>query len=223
MTVEWITYAQSLTDKPVKGMLTGPVTILAWSFVRDDQPLADTANQVALAIRDETVDLQAAGIAVIQVDEPALRELLPLRRADQDEYLRWAVSAFRLATSGVADSTQIHTHLCYSEFGEVIGAIADLDADVTSLEAARSHMEVLDDLNAVGFSNSVGPGVYDIHSPRVPSTAEIAESLRAALRAVPAERLWVNPDCGLKTRNPDEVSASLKNMVAAAHEVRAGV
>lgn len=223
MTVEWAKYAQSLTDKPVKGMLTGPVTILAWSFVRDDQPLADTANQVALAIRDETVDLQSAGIAVIQVDEPALRELLPLRRADQDDYLRWAVGAFRLATSGVADSTQIHTHLCYSEFGDVIGAIADLDADVTSIEAARSHMEVLDDLNAIGFSNSVGPGVYDIHSPRVPSTEEMAESLRAALRAVPAERLWVNPDCGLKTRNSDEVTASLKNMVAAAQEVRAGV
>lgn len=223
MTVEWAKYAQSLTDKPVKGMLTGPVTILAWSFVRDDQPLADTANQVALAIRDETVDLQAAGIAVIQVDEPALRELLPLRRADQDAYLRWAVGSFRLATSGVADSTQIHTHLCYSEFGDVIGAIADLDADVTSIEAARSHMEVLDDLNSIGFSNSVGPGVYDIHSPRVPSTDEMAESLRAALRAVPAERLWVNPDCGLKTRNSDEVSASLKNMVAAAREVRAGV
>ncbi|UXA05749.1 5-methyltetrahydropteroyltriglutamate--homocysteine S-methyltransferase [Mycobacterium sp. SMC-2] len=222
MTVEWITYAQSLTDKPVKGMLTGPVTILAWSFVRDDQPLADTANQVALAIRDETVDLQSAGIAVIQVDEPALRELLPLRRAQQDDYLRWAVGSFRLATSGVADSTQIHTHLCYSEFGEVIGAIADLDADVTSLEAARSHMEVLDDLNSIGFSNSVGPGVYDIHSPRVPSTEEMAESLRAALRAVPAERLWVNPDCGLKTRNPDEVTASLRNMVAAAREVRSG-
>jgi 5-methyltetrahydropteroyltriglutamate--homocysteine methyltransferase len=222
MTVEWITYAQSLTDKPVKGMLTGPVTILAWSFVRDDQPLADTANQIALAIRDETVDLQSAGIAVIQVDEPALRELLPLRRAEQDEYLRWAVGAFRLATSGVADSTQIHTHLCYSEFGEVIGAIADLDADVTSIEAARSHMEVLDDLNSVGFANSVGPGVYDIHSPRVPSTNEIATSLRAALKAIPAQRLWVNPDCGLKTRSVDEVTASLQNMVAAAQEVRAG-
>ena len=222
MTVEWISYAQSLTDKPVKGMLTGPVTILAWSFVRDDQPLADTANQVALAIRDETVDLQSSGIAVIQVDEPALRELLPLRDADKPAYLDWAVGAFRLATSGVSDSTQIHTHLCYSEFGEVIGAIADLDADVTSIEAARSHMEVLDDLNSVGFANSVGPGVYDIHSPRVPSTDEIAKSLRAALKAVPAERLWVNPDCGLKTRNPDEVNASLKNLVAAAQEVRAG-
>jgi 5-methyltetrahydropteroyltriglutamate--homocysteine methyltransferase len=223
MTVAWATYAQSLTEKPVKGMLTGPVTILAWSFVRDDQPLADTANQVALAIRDETVDLQSAGIAVIQVDEPALRELLPLRDADKETYLDWAVGAFRLATSGVSDSTQIHTHLCYSEFGEVIGAIADLDADVTSIEAARSHMEVLDDLNSVGFSNSVGPGVYDIHSPRVPSTNEIATSLRAALKAVPAERLWVNPDCGLKTRNPDEVSASLTNLVAATKEVRAGV
>ena len=223
MTVEWIAYAQSLTAKPVKGMLTGPVTILAWSFVRDDQPLAATANQIALAIRDETIDLQSAGIAIIQVDEPALRELLPLRSADKDEYLRWAVGAFRLATSGVADSTQIHTHLCYSEFGEVIGAIADLDADVTSIEAARSRMEVLDDLNSVGFSNSVGPGVYDIHSPRVPGTGEIAESLREALKAVPAERLWVNPDCGLKTRTTDQVTASLEHLVAAAAQVRASV
>ena len=222
MTVEWATYAQSLTPKYVKGMLTGPVTILAWSFVRDDQPLADTANQIALAIRDETVDLQDAGIAIIQVDEPALRELLPLRSADKPAYLDWAVGAFRLSTSGVSDATQIHTHLCYSEFGEVIGAIADLDADVTSIEAARSHMEVLDDLNAIGFSNSVGPGVYDIHSPRVPSTAEMANSLREALQAVPAQRLWVNPDCGLKTRKADEVTASLANLVAAATEVRAG-
>ncbi|HUO39868.1 MAG TPA: 5-methyltetrahydropteroyltriglutamate--homocysteine S-methyltransferase [Mycobacterium sp.] len=221
MTVEWITYAQSLTDKPVKGMLTGPVTILAWSFVRDDQPLADTANQIALAIRDETVDLQAAGIAIIQVDEPALRELLPLRAKDKQAYLSWAVGAFRLATSGVSDATQIHTHLCYSEFGEVIGAIADLDADVTSIEAARSHMEVLDDLNAVGFANSVGPGVYDIHSPRVPSTQEIASLLREALKAVPAQRLWVNPDCGLKTRQTGEVTASLRNLVAAAQQARA--
>lgn len=223
MTTEWATYAQSLTDKPVKGMLTGPVTILAWSFVRDDQPLADTANQVALAIRDETVDLEAAGIAVIQVDEPALRELLPLRKADQEAYLTWAVGAFRLSTSGVSDATQIHTHLCYSEFGEVIGAIADLDADVTSIEAARSHMEVLDDLNAIGFSSGVGPGVYDIHSPRVPSTDEMATSLREALDAVPAGRLWVNPDCGLKTRKTDEVTASLANLVAAAKQARAGV
>jgi 5-methyltetrahydropteroyltriglutamate--homocysteine methyltransferase len=221
MTVDWITYAQSLTNKPVKGMLTGPVTILAWSFVRDDQPLADTANQIALAIRDETVDLQAAGIAIIQVDEPALRELLPLRTKDKHAYLQWAVGAFRLATSGVSDATQIQTHLCYSEFGEVIGAIADLDADVTSIEAARSHMEVLDDLNAVGFANSIGPGVYDIHSPRVPSVDEIASSLRSALNAVPAQRLWINPDCGLKTRRLDEVTASLQNMVAAAAKVRA--
>lgn len=222
MTVEWATYAQSLTQKHVKGMLTGPVTILAWSFVRDDQPLGDTANQIALAIRDETVDLQNAGIAIIQVDEPALRELLPLRNSEKQAYLDWAVGAFRLSTSGVSDATQIHTHLCYSEFGEVIGAIADLDADVTSIEAARSHMEVLDDLNAIGFSNSVGPGVYDIHSPRVPSTEEMATSLREALKAVPAQRLWVNPDCGLKTRKVDEVTSSLANLVAAAASVRAG-
>ena len=220
MTVDWISYAQSLTDKPVKGMLTGPVTILAWSFVRDDQPLAETAAQVALAIRDETVDLQSAGIAIIQVDEPALRELLPLRSKDKDAYLRWAVDAFRLSTSGVADSTQIHTHLCYSEFGEVIGAIADLDADVTSIEAARSHMEVLGDLNAAGFGNSVGPGVYDIHSPRVPGVEEMTSSLREALKSVPAERLWVNPDCGLKTRTTDEVTASLQHLVTAAKQVR---
>ncbi len=220
MTVEWITYAQSLTDKPVKGMLTGPVTILAWSFVRDDQPLGDSARQVALAIRDETVDLQAAGIRIIQVDEPALRELLPLREADQRAYLDWSVQSFRLATSGVSDATQVHTHLCYSEFGEVIDAIAGLDADVTSIEAARSRMEVLDDLNAAGFDLGVGPGVYDIHSPRVPSVEEITTSLRAALKAVPAERLWVNPDCGLKTRGQAEVEASLRNMVAAAAAVR---
>ncbi|WFR72192.1 5-methyltetrahydropteroyltriglutamate--homocysteine S-methyltransferase [Prescottella defluvii] len=220
MTVDWISYAQSLTDKPVKGMLTGPVTILAWSFVRDDQPLAESADQVALAIRDETIDLEASGAQVIQVDEPALRELLPLRAADQPAYLDWAVGAFRLATSGIADTTAIHTHLRYSEFGEVIGAIAGLDADVTSIEAARSHMEILDDLNAVGFDLGVGPGVYDIHSPRVPSVDEIAASLRAALKAVPAERLWVNPDCGLKTRGNVEVEASLRNLVEAARLVR---
>ena len=220
MTVEWISYAQSLTGKPVKGMLTGPVTILAWSFVRDDQPESDTARQIALAIRDETIDLEAAGTAIIQVDEPALRELLPLRRADQAEYLAWAVAAFRLATSGVADATQVHTHLCYSEFGEIIGAIAELDADVTSVEAARSHMEVLDDLNAAGFDLGVGPGVYDIHSPRVPTSEEITESLTRALKAVPAQRLWVNPDCGLKTRARDEVIAALRNMVAAAANLR---
>ncbi|WP_305778880.1 5-methyltetrahydropteroyltriglutamate--homocysteine S-methyltransferase [Nocardia nova] len=220
MTVEWITYAQSLTGKPVKGMLTGPVTILAWSFVRDDQPLAETARQVALAIRDETVDLEAAGIRIVQVDEPALRELLPLRRGDQQPYLDWAVGAFRLATAGVRDDTQIHTHLCYSEFGEIIGAIAALDADVTSVEAARSHMEILDDLTTAGYALGIGPGVYDIHSPRVPSVAEIENSLREAMKAVPAERLWVNPDCGLKTRGRAEVEASLRNMVEAAALVR---
>ncbi|MFE3541410.1 5-methyltetrahydropteroyltriglutamate--homocysteine S-methyltransferase [Nocardia sp. NPDC059177] len=220
MTLSWIGYAQSLTTKPVKGMLTGPVTILAWSFVRDDQPLGESARQVALAIRDETVDLEAQGARVIQVDEPALRELLPLRAADQPAYLRWSVDAFRLSTAGVADTTQVHTHLCYSEFGEVISAIAGLDADVTSIEAARSHMEVLDDLNAAGFALGVGPGVYDIHSPRVPSVEEITTSLAAALKAVPAERLWVNPDCGLKTRGPVEVEASLRNLVTAAAALR---
>ncbi|MFC4126507.1 5-methyltetrahydropteroyltriglutamate--homocysteine S-methyltransferase [Nocardia rhizosphaerae] len=220
MTLSWIGYAQSLTTKPVKGMLTGPVTILAWSFVRDDQPLGDSARQVALAIRDETVDLEAQGTRVIQVDEPALRELLPLRAAEQPAYLRWSVDSFRLATAGVADTTQVHTHLCYSEFGEVISAIAGLDADVTSIEAARSHMEVLDDLNAAGFALGVGPGVYDIHSPRVPSVAEITTALSAALKAVPAERLWVNPDCGLKTRGPVEVEASLRNLVTAAAALR---
>ncbi|MBM4725376.1 5-methyltetrahydropteroyltriglutamate--homocysteine S-methyltransferase [Rhodococcus hoagii] len=221
MTVEWFTYAQSLTDRPVKGMLTGPVTILAWSFVRDDQPLAESADQIALTIRDETIDLERAGAQIIQVDEPALRELLPLRAAEQQHYLDWAVGAFRLSTSGIADATAIHTHLCYSEFGPVIGAIAGLDADVTSIEAARSHMEVLDDLDAVGFDLGVGPGVYDIHSPRVPPVDEIAASLRAALKVVPSERLWVNPDCGLKTRGSVEVEASLRNLVDAAHMVRA--
>ncbi|TYB49548.1 5-methyltetrahydropteroyltriglutamate--homocysteine S-methyltransferase [Actinomadura chibensis] len=221
MTVEWTTYAQSLTSKPVKGMLTGPVTMLAWSFVRDDQPLADTARQVALALRDEIADLEAAGIRVVQVDEPALRELLPLRDADRPAYLDWAVGAFRLATSGAADTTQIHTHMCYSEFGEIIGAIGALDADVTSVEAARSRMELVGDLRAAGYANGIGPGVYDIHSPRVPATEEIEENLRRALLAVEPGRLWVNPDCGLKTRAYPETEASLRNLVAAARRVRA--
>ena len=220
MTVPWTTYAQSLTQRPVKGMLTGPVTILAWSFVRDDQPLGVTADQVALALRDEIGDLEAAGTAVIQVDEPALRELLPLRRADQAAYLDWSVGAFRLATSGVRDDTQIHTHLCYSEFGEVVGAISDLNADVTSIEAARSRMEILPDLAEAGYARGVGPGVWDIHSPRVPSTAEIEELLRAALGSVEDGLLWVNPDCGLKTRRYEETTASLTNLVAAAKSVR---
>ncbi|MBB3665264.1 5-methyltetrahydropteroyltriglutamate--homocysteine methyltransferase [Prauserella sediminis] len=221
MTVDWTTYAQGLTSKPVKGMLTGPVTILAWSFVRNDQPLGDTATQVALAIRDEVRDLETAGIRVVQVDEPALRELLPLRAAQQQEYLDWAVESFRLATTGVTDSTQIHTHLCYSEFGDVIDAIVALDADVTSIEAARSRMEVLRDLSDVGYAKGIGPGVYDIHSPRVPESSEITDLLQAALEAVPAERLWVNPDCGLKTRGYTEVEHALRNMLDATTRARA--
>jgi len=220
MTVEWSTYAQSLTSKPVKGMLTGPITILAWSFVRDDQPLATTADQVALALRDEIRDLEAAGVRTVQVDEPALRELLPLRAEHRKPYLDWAVGAFRLATAGAATPTQIHTHLCYSEFADVIEAIDGLDADVTTIEAARSRMEVLDDLRAVGFSRGVGPGVYDIHSPRIPSEDELVDLLTAALATVPAQRLWVNPDCGLKTRDYGEVEPALRNMVAAAWRVR---
>ncbi|MFF2381970.1 5-methyltetrahydropteroyltriglutamate--homocysteine S-methyltransferase [Streptomyces sp. NPDC058108] len=223
MTVRWTTYAQSLTTKPVKGMLTGPVTMLAWSFVRDDQPLGDTARQVALALRDEVEDLEAAGTAVIQVDEPALRETLPLRAADRPAYLEWATEAFRLTTGGVRPDTQIHTHMCYAEFGDIVRAIDDLDADVISLEAARSHMQVARELAAHGYPREAGPGVYDIHSPRVPSAAESAGLLRTGLRAIPAERLWVNPDCGLKTRAWPEVRAALENLVAAAREVRGGL
>ncbi|MFJ3961006.1 5-methyltetrahydropteroyltriglutamate--homocysteine S-methyltransferase [Streptomyces sp. NPDC090036] len=221
MTVRWTTYAQSQTTKPVKAMLTGPVTMLAWSFVRDDQPLGDTARQVALALRDEVGDLEAAGTAVIQVDEPALRETLPLRAADHAEYLEWATESFRLSTGGVRPDTQIHTHMCYAEFGDIVQAIDDLDADVISLEAARSHMQVADELAEHGYPREAGPGVWDIHSPRVPSTEEAAALLRKGLQAIPAERLWVNPDCGLKTRGWTETRASLENLVAAAHEVRA--
>ncbi|MBB5790845.1 5-methyltetrahydropteroyltriglutamate--homocysteine S-methyltransferase [Jiangella mangrovi] len=220
ITVEWATYAQSLTDRPVKGMLTGPVTILAWSFVRDDQPLGDTARQVALAIRDETVDLEATGIGIVQVDEPALRELLPLRRVDRAAYLDWSVGAFRLATAGVADETQVHTHLCYSEFGDVVAAIDGLDADVTSIEAARSRMEIVPDVAASGFARGIGPGVYDIHSPRVPSADEVEALLRRALDAIPGDRLWVNPDCGLKTRTYEQVEPALTALVEAAWRVR---
>ncbi|HEV7931155.1 MAG TPA: 5-methyltetrahydropteroyltriglutamate--homocysteine S-methyltransferase [Actinomadura sp.] len=223
MTVGWTTYAQSRTRKPVKGMLTGPVTMLAWSFVRDDQPLADTARQVALALREEIRDLEAAGIRIIQVDEPALRELLPLRRADHAAYLSWAVGAFRLATSGAAESTQIHTHMCYSEFGEIIDAIAALDADVTSVEAARSHMELVSDLRVAGYRTGIGPGVYDIHSPRIPSVQEMEDALHRALQAIDPARLWVNPDCGLKTRTHAEVEPALRNMVTAARRVRAAL
>ncbi|MDN5751169.1 MAG: 5-methyltetrahydropteroyltriglutamate--homocysteine S-methyltransferase, partial [Pseudonocardia sp.] len=219
ITVGWSTFAQSLTERPVKAMLTGPVTILAWSFVRDDQPLGETARQVGLALRDEVRDLEAAGLRVIQVDEPALRELLPLREAGRAEYLAWAVDSFRLVTGGLADSTQVHTHLCYSEFGAVVGAIDALDADVTTVEAARSRMEVLEELGT-GVPRGLGPGVYDVHSPQVPTAAELADLLRAAGRWVGPDRLWANPDCGLKTRGEAEVVASLRNLVAAARVVR---
>jgi 5-methyltetrahydropteroyltriglutamate--homocysteine methyltransferase len=223
MTVGWARYAQSRTSRPVKGMLTGPVTMLSWSFVRDDQPLAETARQVALAVRDEIADLEAAGIRIIQVDEPALRELLPLRRTDRDDYLTWAVGAFRLATSGAADAIQIHTHMCYSEFGEIIDAIAGLDADVTTVEAARSRMEFIADLTAAGYARGIGPGVWDIHSPRVPDVAEMAEALSLAVGVIGPTRLWANPDCGLKTRGYAETEAALRNLVAAARQVRAGL
>lgn len=223
MTVRWTAFAQALSDRPVKGMLTGPVTMLAWSFVRDDQPLAATARQVALALRDEVGDLEAAGTAVIQVDEPALRETLPLRADGHAGYLAWATEAFRLATCGVRPDTQIHTHMCYAEFGDVLAAIDDLDADVISLEAARSHMQVARELATAGYPREVGPGVYDIHSPRIPGAAEAADLLRKGLGGIPPERLWVNPDCGLKTRGWAEVRASLTNLVAAAREVRAGL
>ncbi len=223
ITVAWAQYAQSLTEKPMKGMLTGPVTILAWSFVRDDQPLGETANQVGLALRDEIADLEAAGIKVIQVDEPALRELLPLRKAAHADYLKWSVDSFRLATAGAADATQIHTHLCYSEFGVIIDAIDGLDADVTSIEAARSRMEVVHDLESHGFGRGVGPGVYDIHSPRVPGEAEVTELLTTAVKHVPSRQLWVNPDCGLKTRGYAETEESLRNLVKATKTVRASL
>ncbi len=223
VTVDWSRFAQSLTDKPMKGMLTGPVTILAWSFVRDDQPLGETANQVALALRDEIADLEQAGIGVIQVDEPALRELLPLKQADQPAYLAWSVGSFRLATAGAAAATQVHTHLCYSEFDVVIDAIAALDADVTSIEAARSRGEVIGDIATSGFAAGIGPGVYDIHSPRVPSVDEITDLLDRAVAELPLRRVWVNPDCGLKTRGYDETVASLRNLVEATQGVRAGI
>jgi 5-methyltetrahydropteroyltriglutamate--homocysteine methyltransferase len=201
-------------------MLTGPVTILQWSFVRDDQPRADTCRQIALAIRDEVVDLEGAGIRMIQVDEPALREGLPLRLADRKSYLDWATECFRLATAGVADTTQIHTHMCYAEFGDIIDAIVAMDADVISIEAARSRMDVLDDLVRARYPAGVGPGVYDIHSPHIPTRDEISVLLDRALAALPAAQLWVNPDCGLKTRTWDEVRPALAHMVGAARQAR---
>ncbi|MNO94048.1 5-methyltetrahydropteroyltriglutamate--homocysteine methyltransferase [compost metagenome] len=220
MTVEWIRYAQSLTGKVMKGMLTGPVTMLMWSFPREDVSREVQARQLALAIRDEVVDLEAAGIRIVQIDEAAFREGLPLRREQWGRYLDWATEAFRLCASGVRDETQIHTHMCYSEFNDVIESIAAMDADVITIETSRSDMELLDAFEAFAYPNEIGPGVYDIHSPRVPASEEMAKLLRKAARRIPAERLWVNPDCGLKTRGWAETEAALVNMVAAARQLR---
>ena len=220
MTVEWTRYAQSLTRKPMKGMLTGPITILQWSFVRNDIPRADTAMQIALAIRDEVQDLEKAGISIIQIDEAALREGLPIKRRDWAHYLDWAVKAFRISTSAVEDSTQIHTHMCYSEFNDILPAIAAMDADVITIETSRSDMELLEAFREFHYPNDIGPGVYDIHSPRVPSKDEMLRLMRKAAAVIPHERLWINPDCGLKTRGWPEVEAALQNMVAVAHELR---
>jgi 5-methyltetrahydropteroyltriglutamate--homocysteine methyltransferase len=221
MTVEWTRHAQSLTAKPMKGMLTGPVTILNWSFVRDDQPRSVSCRQLALAIREEVLDLEAAGVRIIQIDEAALREGLPLRHSQWPEYLRWAVEAFRIAANGVRDETQIHTHMCYSEFNDIIASIADMDADVITIETSRSDMELLDAFDDFQYPNEIGPGVYDIHSPNIPSQEHIVQLMRKAAERVPAERLWVNPDCGLKTRAWAEVIPALQNMVAAAKTLRA--
>lgn len=220
MTVFWTAYAQSLTKQYVKGMLTGPVTILQWSFVRNDQPRSQTCTQIALAIRDEVTDLEKAGIKIIQIDEPAIREGLPLRKADWQNYLQWAVKAFRISSSGVKDETQIHTHMCYSEFNDIIQNIADMDADVITIECSRSQMELLDAFAAFKYPNEIGPGVYDIHSPRVPSKTEMVNLLEKAQAVIPANQLWVNPDCGLKTRHWDETKKALIEMVNAAKEVR---
>jgi 5-methyltetrahydropteroyltriglutamate--homocysteine methyltransferase len=220
MTVTWSTYAQSLTKKPVKGMLTGPVTILQWSFVRDDQPRSVTCRQIALAIRDEVVDLEKAGIGIIQIDEPALREGLPLRQDDREAYLHWAVECFRLAAAGASDPTQIHTHMCYGEFNDIMQAIADLDADVISIETSRSQMELLDGFSEFKYPNEIGPGVYDIHSPRCPSVGEMTNLITKAREKLAPEQIWINPDCGLKTRKWEEVMPALKNMVEAAKKMR---
>jgi 5-methyltetrahydropteroyltriglutamate--homocysteine methyltransferase len=221
MTVAWSAFAQSLTRRSMKGMITGPVTILQWSFVRDDQARSQTCKQIALAIRDEVLDLERAGLRLIQIDEPALREGLPLRQAVWAEYLQWAVDCFRLAASGVADATQIHTHMCYGEFGDVMPAIAALDADVISIETSRSHMELLESFPDLECLNAIGPGVYDIHSPRCPSADEMAELLVKARERLAPDRIWVNPDCGLKTRRWEEVRPALNNMVKAAKMMRA--
>ncbi|MCX7070023.1 MAG: 5-methyltetrahydropteroyltriglutamate--homocysteine S-methyltransferase [Gammaproteobacteria bacterium] len=223
MTVAWSRYAQSLTDKPMKGMLSGPLTMLFWSFVRDDLPKREVALQLALALRDEVCDLEAAGIQVIQIDEPTIREGLPLKRADWPAYLDWAVQAFRITASGVRAETQIHTHMCYSEFNDILPAIAALDADVITIETSRARMKLLDAFGDFQYPNDIGPGVYDIHSPRIPAREEMHDLLQRALAVVPAERLWVNPDCGLKTRSWPEVEAALSQMVAAARELRAAL
>ena len=221
MTVSWSVYAQSLTDHPMKGMLTGPVTILNWSFPREDISVKESTYQIALAIRDEVLDLEANGIHIIQIDEAALREKLPLRKSDwYCEYLDWAIPAFRLVHSKVKPETQIHTHMCYSEFTDILPAIDDMDADVITFEASRSDLLILDSLKENHFKTEVGPGVYDIHSPRVPSVEEIKTALNKMLDKIEIEKLWVNPDCGLKTRGNEETTASLKNLVAAAKELR---
>jgi 5-methyltetrahydropteroyltriglutamate--homocysteine methyltransferase len=220
MTVEWITYAQSLTNKPMKGMLTGPVTILNWSFVRDDQPRSASCKQLALAIRQEVLDLEAAGVRIIQIDEAALREGLPLRKSQWAEYLDWAVESFRITANGVSNETQIHTHMCYSEFNDIIASIADMDADVITIETSRSDMELLDVFKTFKYPNEIGPGVYDIHSPNIPTQEHIIQLMKMAAERIPAERLWVNPDCGLKTRQWAEVIPALTNMVAAAKLLR---
>lgn len=221
MTVEWSTYAQSLTEKPMKGMLTGPVTMLNWSFVRDDQPRSVSCKQLALAIRDEVLDLEKAGVHVIQIDEAALREGLPLRKSQWQDYLDWAVESFRITANGVEDETQIHTHMCYSEFNDIIASIADMDADVITIETSRSDMELLDAFDNFNYPNEIGPGVYDIHSPNIPTQEHMVQLMKKAAERVPAERLWVNPDCGLKTRQWAEVLPALNNMVAAAKTLRA--
>jgi len=223
MTVRWAEYAQKLSSKWVKGMLTGPVTILQWSFVRNDQPRSETCTQIALAIRDEVTDLEKAGIRIIQIDEPAIREGLPLRKADWDGYLQWAIRAFRISASGVGDETQIHTHMCYSEFNDIIQNIADMDADVITIECSRSQMELLDAFADFKYPNEIGPGVYDIHSPRVPSKDEMVKLLEKAKSVIPAGQIWVNPDCGLKTRHWDETKKALTEMVAAAKVLRESV
>jgi len=220
MTVKWITYAQSLTEKPMKGMLTGPVTILNWSFVRDDQPRSVSCKQIALAIREEVLDLEQAGVRIIQIDEAALREGLPLRRSQWQEYLDWAVESFRIAANGVADETQIHTHMCYSEFNDIITAIAQMDADVITIETSRSDMELLEVFESFKYPNQIGPGVYDIHSPNIPSETQIINLMQKAAERIPQDRLWINPDCGMKTRQWEEVIPALANMVAAAKKLR---